>query len=85
MTQSGDGSDYSVLVHRDEHGYRAEVEELPDFSVSAPSLTELWDAFERELSQLLSRGDRAIRVVLTKVEQVKRGQVERYDAQILVG
>ena len=85
MTQSGDGPDYSVLVHREKDGYRAEVEELPEFSVSAPSLTELWDTFEHDLSQLLSRGDRTIRVVLTKVEQVKGGRIERYDAQILVG
>ena len=85
MTESGDGPDYSVLVHRETGGYRAEIEELPDFSVSAPSLTELWDAFERDLSQLLSRGDRRIRVVLTKVQQVESGRVERYDAQILVG
>jgi hypothetical protein len=85
MTQSGDEPDYSVLVHREEGGYRAEVEDLPGFSVSAASLTELFDAFERELSQLLSRGDRKIRVVLTKVEQVEHGRVERYDAQILVG
>lgn len=85
MTQSGDGPDYSVLVHREKDGYRAEVEELPDFSVSAPSLTELWDAFERDLSQLLSRGDRKVRVVLTQVQQVERGSVERYAAQILVG
>ena len=85
MTQSGDGPDYTVLVHREAGGYRAEVEELPDFSVSAPSVTELWDAFERDLSQLLSRGDRKIRVVLTKVETVKHGHVEKYDAQILVG
>ncbi|MDX6324947.1 MAG: hypothetical protein QOK15_1301 [Nocardioidaceae bacterium] len=85
MSQSGDGPDYAVLVHREAGGYRAEVDELPGFSVSAASLTELWDAFERDLSQLLSRGDRKIRVVLTKVEQVEGGRVERYDAQILVG
>ena len=85
MIVAGD-ADYSVLVHREDGGsYRAEVEELPDFEVRAESLTELWDAFERTLSQQLSQGDRTVRVVLTHVEAVQVGRVERYEARILVG
>ena len=80
-----DDADYSVLVHHGEDGsYRAEVDELPGFDVTAASLTELWDAFEKQLSDHLSHGDRRIRVVLTHVEGVRPGRLERYEARILV-
>lgn len=80
-----DDADYSVLVRHEEDGsYRAEVDELPGFVVTAQSLTELWDAFEQQLSDHLSHGDRTVRVVLTHVEAVHAGRLERYAARILV-
>ncbi len=84
MSDPGD-VDYSVLVHREGGSYRAEVEELPGLQATGASLTELWDAFERSLSEYLSQGDRTVRVLLTRVETVQPGRVERYEARILVG
>ncbi len=83
MSVPGD-ADYSVLVHREGSSYRAEVEELPGFHATGESLTELWDAFEKALSQYLSQGDRTVKVLLTRVENLKPGHVERYEARILV-